>query len=69
MARNQVREHIGWLIWCMAQGYVKAEDRASLTNWLLEDEATLTEDDRATKLALLVMADEILREIDESAQQ
>ena len=60
-SRLRVREHIGWLIWCMDQGYVKAEDRAVIgANWLLEDEATLSDDDLDTKRDLLVMADEVL---------
>jgi hypothetical protein len=44
----------------MTEGYVKAEDRAILDNWLLDDDADLTEHGRALKADLLVMADEVL---------
>lgn len=47
-------------MWCFQQGYVKAEDRAILTNWLLNDESTLHVDDLALKPHLLAMADEVL---------
>jgi hypothetical protein len=55
-----VREHLAWLIWCMSEGYVKAEDRAILSNWLLDDPATLHPHDAELRPHLLGMADEIL---------
>lgn len=54
------REHLAWLMYCYQQGYVKAEDRAILANWLLDDPATLHPDDAALHPHLLAMADEIL---------
>jgi hypothetical protein len=59
--RNRRRAAIGWLIWCVNEGYLAAADRAILHNWLLDDESTLTADDLAEKNKLLGMADEILR--------
>ena len=62
--RDELAAHVGWLIWCMSEGYVTAEDRAILSNWLLDDDATLTPDDQADKAALLVMADEVLADME-----
>jgi len=52
--------HIGWLVWCLDQGYKTAEDRAHLSNWLLEDDATLSDEDWVSKAALLDGADEVI---------
>jgi hypothetical protein len=60
MTAPDLRERIGWMLWCLDQGYVKAEDIAILNNWLLEDEATLTAEDRALKVSLLEMADLVI---------
>lgn len=46
-------------MWCFSQGYVTAADRAIMTNWLLEDPATMHPDDEALRSHLLAMADEI----------
>ena len=54
------REHVAWLLWCFHEGYVKAEDRAILTNWLLEDPSTLHPQDAALRPHLLAMADEVI---------
>lgn len=62
--RDKLRAHVGWLIWCYGQGYVKAEDRAPLTNWLLDDPVTLHPDDAALRPHLLAMADEVLATIE-----
>lgn len=58
------RERLAWLMWCYQQGYTNAEDRAILTNWMLEDPATLHPDDAKLRVHLLAMADEVLRLID-----
>lgn len=50
-------------MWCYQQGYVKAEDRAGMTNWLLEDPMTLHPDDAALRPHLLAMADEVLARV------
>jgi len=60
------REHLAWLMWCYQQGYTNGEDRAGMTNWLLEDPDTLHADDAKLRPHLLAMADEILRLIDGS---
>jgi hypothetical protein len=72
------RERLAWLMWCFQQGYVNAEDRAGMTNWLLEDPETLHPDNvklRSLRLHpadvklrshLLAMADEVLTLIDGS---
>jgi len=52
--------HIGWLVWCLDQGYKTAEDRTHLSNWLLEDDATLSDEDRASKAVLLDGANEVI---------
>ena len=54
------RTHIAWLLWCLQQGYVKAEDRAILHNWLDDDPATLHPNDAETRPHLLAMADEVI---------
>ena len=48
-----LRAHVAWLMWCLDQGYVSAEDRAVLeeasrrqgepANWLLDDPAKVDE--------------------------
>lgn len=55
-----MREHLAWLMWCYKQGYVRAEDRAPMTNWLLHPESVLNPLDIEERDALLAMADEIL---------
>ncbi len=54
MSDERARTHLAWLIWCFGQGYVKAEDRAILTNWVEEE----------PDADLLAMADEILSLLD-----
>lgn len=54
------RTHIAWLIWCFQQGYVKAEDRAILDNWLDDDPATLHPRDAELRPHLLALADEVI---------
>ena len=54
------RSHLAWLIYCYAEGYVTKEDRAILTNWLLDDPETLVPSDRVLRSHLLTMADEVL---------
>lgn len=61
--RSSARVHLAWLMWCYQQGYVKAEDRAGMTNWLLEDPMTLHPDDAALRPHLLAMADEVLARV------
>lgn len=60
MADNDHRAHVGWLIWCVSEGYVKAEDRAVIRNWLLYDDRDLNPHDVDLKADLLAMADEVL---------
>lgn len=57
---DQLRCKVAWLMWCLDEGYVKEEDRAILSNWLLDDPATLTEHDRELRPALLAMADQVI---------
>jgi hypothetical protein len=59
--RDKVRYHLAWLMWCFHQGYIKAEDRVGMENWLLDDPATLHPADAALVPYLLEMADEVLR--------
>lgn len=63
----RLREHVAWILWCINQGYVLAEDRAILANWLLDDPSTLHPDDAKIRPGLLDMADEVLNAIDPSA--
>ena len=58
--RPDVRSHLAWLMWCYQQGYTNPLDREGMTNWLLDDPATLHPDDAALRPRLLAMADEIL---------
>ena len=60
MPMTNARTHLAWLMWCYAEGYGNAEDRAIMTNWLLDDPATLSPGDAAVRRDLLDMADEIL---------
>ena len=53
------REHIGWLLWCINEGYGRA-DREDMNNWLLRDDTTLTEEDLQVKAVLLDLADEVI---------
>ena len=53
-------ERLAWLMWCYAEGYTDANDRALSTNWLLDDPATLHPDDVTARADLLHMANEIL---------
>lgn len=66
MTEKRIREHVGWLIWCVSQGYVRAEDREGLTNWLLEDDSGLHPADVELKAGLLAAADEVLARLAES---
>jgi hypothetical protein len=54
------REHLAWLMWCYQEGYMLPEDRAPMTNWLLEPDVMLHPEDVAERDALLTMADEVL---------
>ena len=54
------REHVAWLMWCLNQGYVNAEDRSILSNWLKDDPDTLHPDDARLRPHLLAMADEVI---------
>jgi hypothetical protein len=64
MTNEALRRHVAWLMWCLDQGYVNAEDRAVLTyNWLEEDPAMLHPDDAARRPHLLAMADEIIEAV------
>lgn len=47
-------------MWCYQEGYTNPEDRDILTNWFEEPEENQTPGDRATRAALLEMADEVL---------
>jgi hypothetical protein len=52
-------------MWCIDQGYMTAEDREVGTgNWLLRDPSTLCEEDVIVREELLIMADEVLAEIE-----
>jgi hypothetical protein len=62
------RLHLAWLIWCVNQGYVNADDRAILTNWLLDDPRDLHPKDAALRPHLLAMADEVLAAADDVAR-
>lgn len=55
-----VRTHLAWLMWCFQQGYVKAEDRVGMTNWVVLPDEELSLDDVITKENLLMMSDEVL---------
>jgi hypothetical protein len=57
---KDARTHVAWLLWCLDQGYIKAEDRAILDNWLEEDPATLHPDDAEQRPHLRTMADEVI---------
>ena len=57
---TSARTHIAWLLWCLQQGYVNAEDRAILHNWLDDDPATFHPDDAKEVPHLLAMADEVI---------
>lgn len=61
--RPTAQETAAWLLWCFDQGYTHAEDRAILTNWLLDDLTTLHEDDLRLRGHLLQMATELLTAI------
>jgi hypothetical protein len=60
MPDAKARTRIAWLLWCLQQGYVKAEDRDILHNWLDDDPATLHPDDAEIRPHLLAMADEVI---------
>lgn len=55
---TDARTHTAWLLWCISEGYTKAEDRDILTNWLEKD--PIHPDDAALRPQLLAMADEVL---------
>jgi hypothetical protein len=40
--RAATRARVGWLMWCLNQGYADPSDRAILHNWLEDDPATLS---------------------------
>ncbi len=62
---RDARFHLAWLMWCIDQGYMTAEDREVGTgNWLLRDPSTLCEEDVIVREELLTMADEVLAEIE-----
>jgi hypothetical protein len=54
------RYHLAYLMWCYRQGYVRPEDRAPMTNWMLHPDSVLNPLDIEERDALLAMADEIL---------
>lgn len=62
--QTDARIHLAWLIWCYEQGYTLAEDREILSNWLLDDPASLHPDDLRDRGGLLAMADEVLALLD-----
>ena len=51
------RFEIAWRIWCWKQGYVKAEDRVGLTNWMRDDQSVLHPNDITDRETLLEIAD------------
>lgn len=57
---SDARTHTAWLLWCISEGYTKAEDRAIEPNWLENDPTTLHPDDAELRPHLLAMADEVL---------
>jgi hypothetical protein len=59
---EDARTHLAWLMWCFQEGYVKAEDREIITNWLTDpaELAALTPQDAKLRENLLTMADEVL---------
>lgn len=65
MTVEDARLHLAWLMWCMSEGYDNEEDRTlpGMTNWLLDDPATLHPDDQALRPHLLAMAAEVLKAI------
>lgn len=54
------RYEIAWRIWCWQEGYVEKEDREILKNWMRDDDSLLTQNDIASKKALLAIADEVI---------
>jgi len=54
--------------WCVNEGYVKAEDRAILTNWFLDDPASLHPRDAADRDGWLSTADEVIAAINEGGE-
>lgn len=60
MQGDAARYHLAWLMWCYKQGYVRAEDRAVMTNWLKHPESVLNPLDIEERDALLAMATEVL---------
>jgi hypothetical protein len=65
------RYELAWRIWCWEQGYGKAEDREGLTNWMRNDQSVLHPKDIEDRDALLLVADDLLKEMKEteSAQE
>lgn len=63
MTEATPREEVAWLLWCISEGYIKAEDRAIMTNWFTEDPRTLTEHDWVLRAHLLDMADIVIKEV------
>ena len=57
---EKARLHLAWLMWCYQEGYIEAEDREILTNWMGDDPETLHPDDLRTRDGLLGMAGEML---------
>ena len=58
-----MREKIAFLLWCYQHGYVSAQDRLGMNNWMLGDPAKMHPDDVIERANLLELADEILKEI------
>jgi hypothetical protein len=65
---DAVRRRVAWLMWCFEHGYVNAEDRSVLTNWLEEDPATLHPADAGRRPHLLAMADEVIAAVHDEAK-
>jgi len=57
---ESARYRLAWLMWCFDQGYRTPEDRALMTNWMLEPDDQQHPDDLVEKEQLLRMADEVL---------
>jgi hypothetical protein len=60
MSATTDRQQIAWLLWCIREGYTAAADRATLTNWMGDDPATMHPADVVARRELLQMADEVL---------
>jgi hypothetical protein len=56
---------VAWLLWCFQEGYIAAEDRVGMTNWLEEDPRQLHPDDQALWPQLLALANEVIAAVRE----